>query len=478
MLHLYVRPLMLSTFISLAFGAAAETSENFNSRKGIPIQNIKSTLQNSCWSFHHFDVNANGWNPGIEGDGAMVATADAAQFSNSGIYTPVLNIGENLTVSFEYIFNNNFSGSPEKWLKLCLATANNEIVQVLETIPFNGVNATQKKKFSTQYRLLPAGEYRLVLQYGGSGGTALIAIDELKISAPYKYPGGCNSSPVAVKDRITGMINRSASGSLLQNDKDVNNEKLTAYLIKGSSDGKVILNENGSFTFTPDKSFKRNYTSFTYKICDNGAVNLCSENTIVRINFPEAPRIALNLVDFRGSYRYNGNVELGWKTHTAAAGQKFEIERSADGHTWANTGSVPGETEARTYTFVDRLSRNRVQKNDLYYRLRQIDSNGASVISRLLIVRVYNTRTLTMISVTPNPAKNDISVNVQLQENAYVSMRVLDNAGISVMHKITHAEKGMNNFMIEGSSRLKPGAYSLEVIVNSRERMVIKLIKE
>jgi hypothetical protein len=67
---------------------------------------------------------------------------------------------------------------------------------------------------------------------------------------------------------------------------------------------------------------------------------------------------------------------------------------------------------------------------------------------------------------------------VQLQENAYVSMRVLDNAGISVMHKITHAEKGMNNFMIEGSSRLKPGAYSLEVIVNSRERMVIKLIKE
>jgi plasmid maintenance system killer protein len=481
MQHKIVRPLVLSAFISMAVTSLmAETSENFNSRRGVPVQNIKSTLQNSCWSFHHFDVNTNGWNPGIEGDGAMVATSDAAQFDNSGIYTPVLDVPYDLNISFEYTFNEDFKSDAGRWMKLCLATANNDIVQVLETIRFDGVNAKLKKKYSTGFKNLFPGQYRLVLQYGGNGTASQIAVDELKISAPYLYAGGCNTSPVAARDRITGMSNRSASGSLLQNDKDVNHETLTAYLIKGSPDGKIELSENGSFIFTPNKGFSGNATHFTYKICDNGTVNLCSANTTVLITFPEAPRSALNLVDFRGSYRHNGNVELVWKTGGVTDAQKFEVERSIDGQTWENTGTISAENAANAngYTFTDRLSRNKVQKNDLYYRLKQVNTDGSSVSSRLLVVRVYNTKTLTMISVTPNPAKNDIGVNVQLQEDAFVSLRVLDNAGSSVMHKIVDASKGLSNLTLEGTSRLTPGAYSLEVIVNSKERMVVKLIKE
>jgi hypothetical protein len=138
------------------------------------------------------------------------------------------------------------------------------------------------------------------------------------------------------------------------------------------------------------------------------------------------------------------------------------------------------ETRSNTpgYTYVDKLARNKVQNNDLYYRLKQLNADGSSVMSRLLVVRLYNTRTLTMISVTPNPAKNDISVNVQLQRIAYVSMRVLNTAGTSLMHKIVEGGVGNNNFILEGTAGLKPGAYTLEVIVNSKERMLVKLIKE
>lgn len=474
------RQLMLLTLISMAAAASAETSENFNSRKGVPIHNIKARLQNECWSFHHFDINADGWNPQLEGDGAMVAAADASGYHNSGIYTPVLAVSDHLDLSFEYTFNANFAADASRWIKICLTTPANDIVQVLETIHFDGMNATAKKKYSTTFRNLYAGDYRIALQYGGDATDARIAIDELKISAPYKYPGGCNTAPVAVRDRITGMANRTASGSLLRNDHDANHDKLTAYLINGSPDGKVELGNNGTFIFTPNKNFTGNTTSFTYKVCDDGAVNLCSENTTLLITFPEAPRSSLNLADFRGAYRHNGNVEIAWKMSGGSHAKEFAVERSTDGQAWESTGVVTAEnaSNANGYTFTDRLSRNRVQKNDLYYRLKQVNLDGSMVTSRLLVVRVYNTKTLTMISVTPNPAKNDIAVNVQLEENAFVSLRVLDNNGGSVMHKIVDASRGISNILLEGTSKLAAGAYSLEVIVNSKERMTVKLIKE
>lgn len=472
-----IRTLLLLICAGLVNTAGAETSENFNSRKGVPVDRLRAALQGSCWTFHHFDVNDNGWNPGIEGDGAMVATADAQGFANSGIYTPVLAVPESLTLSFAYRFDQSFSADTHRWLKISLATAGNDIVQVLETIEFDGSSATGRKQYSTTFKNLFAGEYRLVLQYGGSGAGARIAIDELSISAPFRYPGGCNVAPVGVRDRITGMANRTASGSLLKNDRDAEHQTLTAYLIKGSPDGKVELTENGSFVFTPRKGFTGNSTSFTYKVCDNGAVNLCSENTTVLITFPELPKPALSLTDFNGSYVFNGNVELAWKVAPGTSGS-FGIERSYDGITWDEAGVVQGNAESVEYNFVDRMGRNRVLKNDLYYRLKQVREDESEVLSRLLVVRVYNTRTLTMISVTPNPAKNDIAVNVQLQETAVVSLRLLNNNGNSVMHKIVEEPRGLNNILLEGTSKIAPGVYSLEVIVNSREHMVIKLIKE
>ena len=83
-----------------------------------------------------------------------------------------------------------------------------------------------------------------------------------------------------------------------------------------------------------------------------------------------------------------------------------------------------------------------------------------------------------MISVTPNPSKSDIAVNVQLQENSLVAMRIINASGAIVLHKTADAVQGNNNILVEGSGKLKPGVYTLEVIVNSKERMLVKLIKE
>jgi hypothetical protein len=474
-----VKQLILAAFVSAAIPASANTSENFNSRKGTTLQEIRSSLQNSCWTFHHFDVNLDGWNPKIEGDGAIVSGPRGIEYNNTGIYTPMLTVSSDITVSFEYVFNENFNSSTKRWMKICLGNARNEPVQELELIQFNGSHASLAKNYSTKFKNIVPGEYRLMFLYGGSGGNASIALDNINTSAPYRYKGGCNIPPLAVKENITGMSDRTAKGSLLKNDMSRNKEKVSAFLIKGSPDGNVQLNQDGNFVFTPNKGFHGNNTSFIYRICEETGAALCSANTTVHINFPGNP--GNQLTEFKGSYKHNGNVELAWNTSYGNSLDKFELERSIDGRIWEKSGIIPASeklSNGNDYTFIDKVGKNTAHKKDLYYRLKQVETDGTVTTSRLLVIRVYNTKTLSMISVTPNPVKSDIAVNVQLNEGSYVSMRIFDQAGKTVIHKIADVEKGITNLLLAGSSKLQPGNYMLEVIVNSKERMLVSLLKE
>lgn len=469
-----VKQLMLPALLFSAFTSiAAETIENFNSRNGVPIQKLKAKLQNSCWTFHNFDVNQDGWDPHLEGDGAMVANVNAIKYNTSGIYTPVLNVSAGIDISFEYTFSEDFSAAATRTMRICLVNANNEIMQVLEEINFIGIHAKLPKRYSTEFKNITPGEYRLALLYSGAGETARIAVDNIKISAPVRYANGCNIAPMILKAKVTGRPDRTAFGSLLINDKDANEEKVTAHLIKNSADGNVQLNSDGTFVFTPNKGFEGTSTSFVYKVCDAG--NLCSGNSTVYIDFPKA---SVTLVDFKGSYKYNGNVELVWNTAKGNQTSKFELERSFNGREWDKAGTVNNNPCVNVYAYVDNVGKGAAHKKDLYYRLKQTNNDGSVLLSRLLIVRVYNTKTLTMISVTPNPLQNDITANVQLNEDSYVSMRVLDSDGNAVIFKTVEGSTGLNTFAVEGSSQLQPGAYMLELIVNSKERMLVKLLKE
>ena len=90
---------------------------------------------------------------------------------------------------------------------------------------------------------------------------------------------------------------------------------------------------------------------------------------------------------------------------------------------------------------------------------------------------MYETHSVASISVTPDPTLNDIQVSVQLKESSYVVIKVTDNSGEEFMRKNDKAGEGTNSYSLEGTNKLKPGTYKLEIIVNSNERMTMQLIK-
>jgi hypothetical protein len=467
----------------LSIGAQAQVNEKFNSRPGVNLTQVKSHLLQHCWVINGFNTN-DGWTPGIEGDGAMVSSSTSAPtLNNIGIYTQVLDIPGEVTVSFRYKLETALPTGATRWIKIYLTTP--DLINAgpeLTTITLNSSTpAGTEFTFHQKFWPVGSGPYRVFLNYGGTNSNTRLGIDSLVIDAPLYYPTGCNSAPVAVDDNFNGAVNHTASGDVTPNDSDPESEPFDAILTKQSDHGTVALNTDGTFTFTPNPGFNGTSTTFKYRICDAGYIPLCSQEATVTINFSPNSTLPVSLVDFKGLYKDEGNVELSWVTNFEQNSDRFEVERSLDGLKWEVVGTIKTGANSNTkknYEFIDKVGRNTVNKKDIYYRLKQVDLDARATRSKILIVRVYNTRSLKMVSVSPNPAKNDIAVNVQLNEDSYIVMKVLNSSGAEVLRKSAKAGAGSNSYLMDGSNSLKPGMYVLEVTINSKERMIVKLIKE
>ena len=455
---------------------AQNTSENFNSRPEADLTQLKAYLQDRCWQFRDFNINDN-WDPAIEGDGAMVSGASATTTQASGIYSPSVQISGNVQVSFSYKFS--AAVTDRRWLVINLLGTSNNFISKLDSIELTGSNNSTVYHYSKMLPSNTSGCYKIYINYRGEGGDNRIAIDELTIGAPVCFGFGCNQPPVAVNDFFGGAQDHTASGNVIPNDSDPDHNILTATLVTNSPDGTVALSPGGTFTFTPNPGFVGLTTSFTYIVCDNGSPSLCSDPATVLITFQSNATLPVSIVDFGAVYS-NDKVNVKWTTTFEMNSDRFEVERSTDGLSFKSVGTIKslGNSSIKhDYQFSDDVSKNVLNKNDLYYRLKQIDLDGKVAYTKVLVVRVYRTKTLQSLSVTPNPVINDIKVNVQLNENAYIVLKIANASGIEIMRKTSRGTNGLNSLTLEGTSRLQTGVYFLEVIVNSNERMNVKLIK-
>ncbi|HEY2649806.1 MAG TPA: hypothetical protein VGI38_11470 [Puia sp.] len=184
-----------------------------------------------------------------------------------------------------------------------------------------------------------------------------------------------------------------------------------------------------------------------------------------------------SLSAFNASYGRN-YFELNWSTVTGEF-DHYVIERSLDGEKFDAIGTVENKAAEKEsqFNFRDHFRTAIALNNDFYYRLKQVEANGNIVYSKLLIARMFNTKSLASLSVTPDPLANDILVNVQLNEDSYVMMKVKDEKGNLLLKEGQKAEFGANTYTLEGTHNLHPGLYTLEVTVNSKERMIMKLSK-
>ncbi len=87
-----------------------------------------------------------------------------------------------------------------------------------------------------------------------------------------------NTTDASDDVNVTDM-NTPVKGNVLDNDTDAegHNQKVTDYT--QPNNGKVVVNPDGTYTYTPNKGFV-GVDTFTYTICDDGTPQACDEATV------------------------------------------------------------------------------------------------------------------------------------------------------------------------------------------------------
>ncbi len=113
---------------------------------------------------------------------------------------------------------------------------------------------------------------------------------------------GINKAPIAVEDAFKAFKNTVLQGNVALNDIELDNaQALTYTVVTPVSTGSLVLNNNGTFNFTPTNDFIGT-TYFTYKVCDNGVESRC-DTAVAHIAVLNQPCIALDLkVMLEGAY--------------------------------------------------------------------------------------------------------------------------------------------------------------------------------
>ncbi len=234
----------------------------------------------------------------------------------------------NITGNFTYTPNAGFSGIDTFTYSIC--DPNNACDTAIVTITVgNGIPIANVDNFATPFNTAfsdtvtlndsdPNGDpLTVTLLTNVNDGTLVLNANGTFTYTPFngfagidsfiyslcdnQVPQGCdtalvfiavgNIAPVATFDQYTTPTNTPLlATSVLNNDVDANGDPLTITIISSTTNGTLLMNANGTFTYTPVNSYT-GPDSFVYQICDNGNPVLC-DTAIVLINVLNAPPVA------------------------------------------------------------------------------------------------------------------------------------------------------------------------------------------
>ena len=167
------------------------------------------------------------------------------------------------------------------------------------------------------------------------------------------------------------------------------------------------------------------------------------------------------LVDFYG-YTVNDQNNLFWHTAAEVDNEKFEIERSKDGVSFAKIGEVEGHgtsVRGQSYQFVDEDPFTGIN----YYRLKQKDFDGTFEYSNIISLIIDKGDDLSRVNIFPNPVKNMLSIDFSTKQfvNRFVEFSVTSMTGAQLIrHQIDTRDASTFSYNI---GELPGGVYLVEI---------------
>jgi hypothetical protein len=162
---------------------------------------------------------------------------------------------------------------------------------------------------------------------------------------------------------------------------------------------------------------------------------------------------------------FNANcTEIGttinWQTASEHNSAFFDVEKSRDGINWSvveTTAAAGNSTTLLDYSVVDSEKVTDV----VYYRLNQIDQDGASKIFGPISANCFDTKDFTA-TVFPNPASGMVTIEMNAPKAQTVSIHICGTDGKAIMKTTYTLEAGTTQIPLSVES-LKAGVYTVKV---------------
>ena len=182
--------------------------------------------------------------------------------------------------------------------------------------------------------------------------------------------------------------------------------------------------------------------------------------------------LPVELVYFEAKAIDNHQALLNWQTASELNNNYFDVERSYDAIHWEWVGKVAGNgttTQLTDYSFVDKTIAKSQQT--AYYRLNQIDYDGANEYTDIRSVRFTVKPNAFEIAAYPNPFNQEVTISVNTTE--LYSIEVTDLSGILLL-AIQNEDKGTHRLDL---SAWASGVYIVNV-TSTQGTKHLKVIKQ
>jgi hypothetical protein len=173
-------------------------------------------------------------------------------------------------------------------------------------------------------------------------------------------------------------------------------------------------------------------TSYTVQVTTtdaNGGISTTPVTLVIGAN-----PLPVSLTEFTVLAVLNRDALLSWSTASETRNDHFEVERSFDGTHFTKIGQVAGRgttTSASVYTLTDSGIAAQAA-GPVYYRLRQVDTDGTATYSPLRTVS-FTKAVLAKLALFPNPVQSRTSLDLSaLAATTSVNAQLLDATGRQV----------------------------------------------
>jgi hypothetical protein len=268
---------------------SAQFSENFD-------QNTTG-LSSNCWVLNQINYSTTSGDV-INGTGSAYSNPPTSGSGERTIATPFLNVtSTSFSVSFKYKTSSKIAGQATRTIDIGISDRNG-VFTSLQVITMDKNTSTSVLSHNATYSIPSTGVYRLELRIGGAtgDGNSRIIFDDLNINASAFYGPviHCNPAATAVNDTYASEIISDVSDNVLSNDQfPADNEIYTVALVAAPAQGTLVLNANGTFTYTPAEGYTGGTITFTYSVTDNGYAPSTSNVATVTINYSPLLMLAI-----------------------------------------------------------------------------------------------------------------------------------------------------------------------------------------